>query len=47
MFWFNGLSTLAGYLRPNLVYIYIYIYIYILPYPCGVELSGEESNGCH
>ena len=24
------------------VYIYIYIYIYKLPYPRGVEFSGEE-----
>ena len=29
-YWFNGISTLLGYLMPNpVLYIYIYIYIYI------------------
>ena len=27
--WFYGISTIVGYLMPNLLYIYIYIYIYI------------------
>ena len=27
---------------PFVYNIYIYIYIYILPYPGGVEFSGEE-----
>ena len=26
---FYGISTIVGYLMPNLLYIYIYIYIYI------------------
>ena len=26
---FYGISTILGYLKPNIIYIYIYIYIYI------------------
>ena len=25
----------------------LWMTIYMLPYPCRVELSNEESNGCH
>ena len=27
LIWFNGISSIFGYLMPNLVYMYIYIYI--------------------
>ena len=41
---FSDISTVEGYLIPNLAHIYIYIYIYIYTYLISTSIHGTRKK---